>query len=170
VAVNLQFCYNDWVLIEENKNKGKFIKSRGHFRLPNCTTLPRYDPNEKKCSYIGLVEMKKEEVSCKCSVLANLVCLSILLTFFLSDECRIGIGKHYLGKVNVTNTGLSCQRWDSQEPHAHFRPPMVFPELQNAENYCRNAGGEEPQPWCYTTDKSVRWQHCEVPKCYNLSE
>jgi muscle, skeletal, receptor tyrosine kinase len=65
VAANLQFCYNDWVLIEENKNKGKLIKSRAHFRLPNCTILPRYDRQEKKCSYVGLVEMKKEEISCK---------------------------------------------------------------------------------------------------------
>lgn len=52
-----------------------------------------------------------------------------------------------------------------QEPHHHNRPPQVFPEVLNSENYCRNAGGEEPVPWCYTMDPRVRWQHCDIPLC-----
>lgn len=70
-----------------------------------------------------------------------------------------------MGFVNKTKEGIPCQRWDSTEPHTHNRPPNVFPEVQNAENYCRNAGGEEPGPWCYTTDPNVRWQLCEIPVC-----
>lgn len=42
---------------------------------------------------------------------------------------------------------------------------MVFPEVLNSENYCRNAGGEEPMPWCYTIDPRIRWQHCDIPRC-----
>lgn len=67
--------------------------------------------------------------------------------------------------MNLTKTGLPCQRWDSAVPHSHDRPPLVFPEVQSAENFCRNAGGEEPMPWCYTTDPTVRWQHCDIPQC-----
>ncbi|CAG2054914.1 unnamed protein product, partial [Timema podura] len=81
------------------------------------------------------------------------------------DDCVIGRGRFYQGTVNVTKYGLPCQYWDSQEPHSHYRPPDVFPEMKNAENYCRNAGGEEPSPWCYTLDPAVRWQRCDIPIC-----
>lgn len=67
-----------------------------------------------------------------------------------------------MGNANVTASGIACQNWNIQTPHAHITPPEVFPELKNAENYCRNIGGEEPQPWCYTLDKNVRWAHCDV--------
>ncbi|XP_030373341.1 tyrosine-protein kinase transmembrane receptor Ror2 [Scaptodrosophila lebanonensis] len=145
-ATHLQFCYNDWVLIEEKKERNMYIKSRGHFRLPNCSALPYYNATLKRpnCSYIGLTELKEEEIS---------------------YDCRNGNGRFYLGNVNVTKSGIPCQRWDTQNPHKHIQPPLVFPQLLDGENYCRNAGGEEPYPWCYTVDESVRWQHCDIPLC-----
>lgn len=82
-----------------------------------------------------------------------------------ADDCVKGRGRFYQGTVNKTKQGLPCQHWDSQLPHSHNRPPDVFPEVQNAENFCRNAGGEEPSPWCYTVDPTVRWQHCDIPVC-----
>jgi len=82
-----------------------------------------------------------------------------------ADDCVKGRGRFYQGTVNKTKQGLPCQHWDSQLPHSHNRPPDVFPEVQNAENFCRNAGGEEPSPWCYTMDPTVRWQHCDIPVC-----
>ncbi|XP_002062974.3 tyrosine-protein kinase transmembrane receptor Ror2 [Drosophila willistoni] len=146
-ATHLQFCYNDWVLIEEKKERHIYLKSRGHFRLPNCSALPHYNASSMKrpnCSYIGLTEIRESEVS---------------------YDCRNGNGRFYLGTMNVTKSGIPCQRWDNQHPHKHIQPPLVFPQLIEGENYCRNAGGEEPQPWCYTTDESVRWQHCDIPMC-----
>lgn len=62
---------------------------------------------------------------------------------------------------------MACQKWDSQTPHSHNSPPDIFPELKNSENFCRNAGGEEKKPWCFTTNSSVRWQHCDIPRCLN---
>lgn len=82
----------------------------------------------------------------------------------------MGNGRFYLGTINVTETGLTCQRWDSQTPHTHIQPPLVFPQMTNAENYCRNAGGEEPTPWCYTMNATVRWEKCDVPLCPNSSD
>uniref|UniRef100_A0A182WHX1 Kinesin motor domain-containing protein n=1 Tax=Anopheles minimus TaxID=112268 RepID=A0A182WHX1_9DIPT len=151
VATYLQFCYNDWALIEEKKERGDVIKSRGHFRLPNCEELPRYNKSAKPpvCSHVGLTELVSEEVT---------------------YDCRMGNGRFYLGTVNVSSSGIPCQKWDSQEPHSHHKPPLVFAELQDAENYCRNAGGEEPTPWCYTTDKTVRWQACDIPLCPNSTD
>ncbi|XP_037953857.1 tyrosine-protein kinase transmembrane receptor Ror2 [Teleopsis dalmanni] len=145
-ATHLQYCYNDWVLIEEKKERNIFIKSRGHFRLPNCAVLPKHNATARKpnCSYIGLTEIKDNEVS---------------------YDCRNGNGRYYLGTMNVTKTGIPCQRWDVQHPHKHIQPPQVFPQIAEGENYCRNAGAEEPYPWCYTTDESVRWQHCDIPLC-----
>lgn len=81
------------------------------------------------------------------------------------DDCIKERGRFYQGKVNITKDGFECQRWDSQVPHSHVRPPDVFPELKNAENYCRNAGGEEEVPWCFTTNSTYRWQHCDIPQC-----
>lgn len=50
-------------------------------------------------------------------------------------------------------------------PHLHRRTPQVFPELSDAENYCRNPGGENERPWCYTKDPAVTWEYCSVSPC-----
>lgn len=81
----------------------------------------------------------------------------------------MGNGRYYVGQVNMTKTGIPCQKWDSQKPHSHIQPPNVFPQVQNAENYCRNAGGEEPSPWCYTMNETVRWQLCDIQLCRKCS-
>jgi len=150
IAVKQLFCVNDWALIEHNKGRGIFLKSRGHFSLPNCDSLPSYK-NAKKpvCSHAKLTEMPENEVT---------------------YDCVRGRGRYYQGYLNQTKSGLPCQKWDSDTPHSHSRPPMVFPEVQDSENFCRNAGGEEPTPWCYTMDSGVRWQHCDIPVCANSTD
>ncbi|XP_052681758.1 plasminogen-like [Crassostrea angulata] len=67
------------------------------------------------------------------------------------------IGENYWGSKNVTYTGKTCQRWDSQTPHSHSYP-------NNSENYCRNPSNHNGT-WCYTTDPDSRWEDCDVPKC-----
>ena len=90
----------------------------------------------------------------------------VLIVNWLIASCIKGRGRYYQGNVSTTVSGLQCQRWDSQRPHSHNRPPLhIFPEMQGAENFCRNAGGQEPRPWCYTQDPLVRWQHCHIPQC-----
>ena len=66
VAVRETFCFNDWAVLILNKQKGIFLKSRGHFSLPNCEELPKYNFNETapSCSTASLTEMKKDEVTC----------------------------------------------------------------------------------------------------------
>ncbi|XP_076346339.1 tyrosine-protein kinase transmembrane receptor Ror2-like isoform X2 [Tachypleus tridentatus] len=147
IALRELFCYNQWAQIEDNKLKGIYFKSRGHFRLPSCADLPSWNSSSShSCSYARLTELKEDEIT---------------------TDCVLGRGRFYQGTVNVTKSGIPCQSWDSQEPHQHHRPPMVFPEVLNSENFCRNAGGEEPTPWCYTSDPMVRWQHCDIPLCTN---
>ncbi|KAL3289584.1 hypothetical protein HHI36_022997 [Cryptolaemus montrouzieri] len=147
-AVKHLFCYKEWAIIEDKKEKGVFFQSRGHFRLPDCDKLPRYVVTNKtaNCAYTGLTEMKRDAIT---------------------YDCVKERGRFYQGKVNVTESGLLCQRWDSQYPHSHTSPPAVFPELENSENYCRNAGGEEVRPWCYTSNETKRWEYCDIPWCPN---
>ncbi|KAI8428823.1 hypothetical protein MSG28_007482 [Choristoneura fumiferana] len=150
MAVKMQFCYNDWIVFEEQKRRGVYLESRGHFRFPDCEKLPRFSGkgSQVTCHNVGITDMDYNEVT---------------------TSCVKGNGRYYQGTMNVTESGRACQAWESQSPHQHTRPPLVFPEVQNSTNYCRNAGGEERQPWCYTMDPQVRWELCDIPLCANSS-
>ncbi|KAJ6664579.1 hypothetical protein lerEdw1_006152 [Lerista edwardsae] len=99
------------------------------------------------------------------------------------EQCMHCSGENYHGKVSQTETGIPCQAWASQEPHAHGYIPakaitsninrqksqlshlmFSFPEKNLQENYCRNPDGE-PRPWCFTTSPTVRWQFCNISRC-----
>ncbi|XP_067650835.1 uncharacterized protein [Haliotis asinina] len=73
----------------------------------------------------------------------------------------------YKGHLNVTVTGIPCQRWDSQTPHAHTHTDISkFPDdnLEDAANYCRNPEGKHGL-WCYTINPDVEWQYCPLRSC-----
>uniref|UniRef100_A0A3B4ULC3 Hepatocyte growth factor n=1 Tax=Seriola dumerili TaxID=41447 RepID=A0A3B4ULC3_SERDU len=76
-----------------------------------------------------------------------------------TPECYKGRGEGYRGIVDVTPTGLTCQRWDSQYPHNHTFLPQAYLCKDLRENYCRNPDGQE-FPWCFTTDPRVRTMFC----------
>ncbi|XP_078608665.1 uncharacterized protein LOC144880404 [Branchiostoma floridae x Branchiostoma japonicum] len=82
----------------------------------------------------------------------------------LELDCNAGDGATYRGTVAVTETGKTCQRWDSQTPHAHDKTPANYPSSGLEENYCRNPSGHHTV-WCYTTDASKRWERCDIPAC-----
>jgi len=52
-----------------------------------------------------------------------------------SPECWDESG--YSGTVSETANGITCQRWDSNFPHA----PKFQPESNN-HNFCRNPGSD----------------------------
>ncbi|XP_068595517.1 hepatocyte growth factor [Brachionichthys hirsutus] len=82
-----------------------------------------------------------------------------------TTKCYQGRGEGYRGTVDVTPTGLNCQRWDSQYPHNHTFPPEAYTCNDLRENYCRNPDGQE-FPWCFTTDPRVRTMLCtNIPQC-----
>jgi len=62
VAVRDLFCYNDWALIEDNKQRGVFFKSRGHFLLPECASLPSHKQPDL-CSHAGLTTLRHDQVT-----------------------------------------------------------------------------------------------------------
>ena len=81
-----------------------------------------------------------------------------VITFYIARECLSDddpFGLRYRGTMNTTKCGYSCQRWDAQSPHRHYFSPNLYTE----ENFCRNPG-DEPLPWCYTTDPDTRFEFC----------
>ena len=95
------------------------------------------------------------------------LCLSICSFYlFLSLDCYNvdDQGINYNGTVNTTVSGWTCQAWDLTTPHSHPFTSLYRPYLED-HNYCRNPEGRGTQPWCYTTEPSVRWEYCDVPSC-----
>ena len=69
--------------------------------------------------------------------------------------------KNYRGSLNVTKSGLQCQRWDSQKPHKHVNTPEKKPNSGLRDNYCRNPDNHS-NVWCYTNDSKKRWETCDL--------
>ncbi|XP_032050125.1 hepatocyte growth factor-like protein [Aythya fuligula] len=83
----------------------------------------------------------------------------------VTTNCFRGKGEGYRGRVNVTVSGIPCQRWDAQAPHRHHFVPDKYPCKDLQENYCRNPDGSEA-PWCFTTRPSVRVAFCfHIRRC-----
>uniref|UniRef100_A0A3B4UM85 Hepatocyte growth factor n=1 Tax=Seriola dumerili TaxID=41447 RepID=A0A3B4UM85_SERDU len=98
---------------------------------------------------------------CNIKVCGENACINLVET----PECYKGRGEGYRGIVDVTPTGLTCQRWDSQYPHNHTFLPQAYLCKDLRENYCRNPDGQE-FPWCFTTDPRVRTMFCtNIPQC-----
>ena len=74
------------------------------------------------------------------------------------------MGIHYNGTLNVTESGKTCQKWDSDTPHSHPLTSLYRPYLEG-HNYCRNPEGRGKRPWCYTIDPNVRWEYCNASLC-----
>ncbi|XP_060093149.1 muscle, skeletal receptor tyrosine-protein kinase [Heteronotia binoei] len=144
LAVKDLYCFKEWLLMEENARKGIYKPGLMLLTLPECNRLPSMHQDSKACTKIPHFNLKKEDVT---------------------TTCYKGSGLTYQGLVNVTASGIPCQKWSEQVPHSHRRTSQLFPELSNAENYCRNPGGENVRPWCYTMDTSVKWEYCNVPHC-----
>ncbi|KAJ7417531.1 Muscle, skeletal receptor tyrosine protein kinase [Willisornis vidua] len=138
------YCFKEWLSIEENSQKGIYKPGLMLLTLPECNRLPSLHEDPSSCTRIPFFDFKKENIT---------------------RTCYSGNGQFYQGWVNVTVSGIPCQKWSDQAPHFHRRTPQVFPELFDAENYCRNPGGENERPWCYTKDPAVIWEYCNVSPC-----
>ena len=120
---------------------------------------------------IIIIIFKITDTSVQCSQLPFKVPFLYILAFEEDVPCKsTTLGTEYRGVVAWTNTGKTCQRWDSQSPHVHnMNNPDLFPDatLADAENYCRNPNNEGEGPWCYTMDlKSPSiWEYCSVDLC-----
>ncbi|XP_053391368.1 plasminogen-like, partial [Mercenaria mercenaria] len=82
--------------------------------------------------------------------------------------------KLYSGTWSRTLSGRTCQRWDTQFPHAHiYNTSQSFPmddSVSEAQNFCRTPvliqlNQVSVQPWCLTTDPDTPWGVCGIPPC-----
>eukprot|EP00794_Sanderia_malayensis_P000246 gene246-863_t len=74
-----------------------------------------------------------------------------------------GDGREYRGKLDYTETGITCQYWSDNYPHRHSKNLRKH-GLGN-HNFCRNPGGRRLRPWCFTTKTDVKWQYCDIKIC-----
>ena len=71
--------------------------------------------------------------------------------------------EEYLGNVNTTKSGKSCQPWIDKIPQKHDYD-VKFPSLRYAGNKCRDPDSNA-MPWCYTMDPETRWEFCDLVLC-----
>nr|XP_055041453.1 plasminogen-like [Misgurnus anguillicaudatus] len=87
-----------------------------------------------------------------------------IFLFSAAEDCMYSTGEDYRGKISITESGYTCQHWDSQTPHTHGYTPSAYPGKCLQKNYCRNPD-KSPRPWCFTTDPSKRLEYCSIPQC-----
>jgi hypothetical protein len=103
------------------------------------------------------------------SFFLNFISLESSNGYSISDGCFVPGSKNYMGTINKTVRGLTCQAWTIQTPQLHkMNKDSLFPDgtVADALNYCRVI--DEKAPWCYTTEKNTRWDYCDVPICGNM--
>ena len=61
------FCYSEWTKLLRQREKGVTVRSRGHFRLPECETLPRMAATNANstCTKSGITDMRYDLATSK---------------------------------------------------------------------------------------------------------
>lgn len=49
----------------------------------------------------------------------------VIVVSVLAEVCMTCNGEDYRGKMDRTESGKECQRWDSQKPHKHNLQPKM---------------------------------------------
>ncbi|XP_035699689.1 plasminogen-like [Branchiostoma floridae] len=131
-------------------------------------TVPSCTPNILHCLYASQHQFHCTNGDC---VPQDYVCDGWYDCGDWSDElsgcpCLEGDGTSYRGSIAETSSGLTCQAWDSQEPHLHDYGPENYPDsgLEN-NSFCRNPDEDPNGPWCITVDPDKEWEYCTIPLC-----
>ncbi|XP_059220270.1 tyrosine-protein kinase transmembrane receptor Ror isoform X2 [Stomoxys calcitrans] len=87
--------------------------------------------------------------------------LGIVIDVDKTQTCYWDDGSSYRGTLAISASGKSCLRWSWL-----MKEISDFPELVG-QNYCRNPGGVEKEPWCFVGEKSFEKnvELCDIPKC-----
>ncbi|XP_060554197.1 uncharacterized protein LOC132715223 [Ruditapes philippinarum] len=122
------------------------LKSGTHFMdraTVNCDPRFRARPDEISCTSNG----NWEKAFCE------------------EYDCFITDVRSYRGKRNITETGITCERWDdySHNINVDLLPETSFSE---AENYCRLPNLIWGHLWCYAvTETGTVMTGCGITKC-----
>ncbi|XP_075390685.1 factor VII-activating protease [Tenrec ecaudatus] len=85
------------------------------------------------------------------------------------DDCYVGDGFAYRGKVSKTVNQHSCLHWNSHLLlHENYNVFMKDAEEHGIgeHNFCRNPDGDK-KPWCFikVNSEKVKWEYCDVLAC-----
>ena len=119
---------------------------------------------------IKLCALKPSFAISKCIIIMCAYIFTCLYYCFFTDCKLTRTGWEYVGSRQVTMSGTSCQRWDSQTPRKHvYKHSTDFPDssISDAANFCRNPNKDPEGPWCYTITGTVIWERCDIPACGN---
>ncbi|XP_021567296.1 tyrosine-protein kinase transmembrane receptor ROR2, partial [Carlito syrichta] len=152
------------------------LQATGHVAGSGWTFIPRLQarqvaPRGKKQAQRGLVTIPESVMLLTLLYTegwAHLLldtCLQALRSPGPNHQCYNGSGADYRGTTSTTRSGHQCQPWALQHPHSHHLSSADFPELGGGHAYCRNPGGQMEGPWCFTQNKNVRMELCDVPSC-----
>lgn len=90
------------------------------------------------------------------------------------DDCYVGDGYSYRGKVSKTVNQHSCLYWNShlllQENYNIFMEDAETHGI-GEHNFCRNPDGDK-KPWCFIKVNSakVKWEYCDISVCSALGK
>ncbi|XP_037352934.1 hyaluronan-binding protein 2 [Talpa occidentalis] len=138
------------------------------YRSADCsTTVPACRPNPCQNGGTCSKHRRRSKFTCTCPVQFKGKFCEIG-----PEDCYVGNGNSYRGKVSKTVNQHSCLHWNShlllQEKYNMF--------MENAEghgigehNFCRNPDGDR-KPWCFIKANSanVKWEYCDVTACSAL--
>jgi hypothetical protein len=91
------------------------------------------------------------------------------------NDCIRGNGLEYRGTVNtatVDGQTVYCQQWsdmDSYDWIGYCQKNYLRHQISDIEkithNYCRNYDNDSKGTWCLTSQSSVSWASCDIPRC-----
>ncbi|XP_063694125.1 plasminogen-like, partial [Bolinopsis microptera] len=125
----------------------------------DVTSMPDYNPGHNFCRKFGS-HSKRPYCFISGDMEPRLVPCTVPKCIW-DEECSgTPSGEEYLGPVDTTDSLYKCQNWSKDYPHPHGYNDV------GDHNKCRNPGGSEEKPWCYTEALTFPvWDYCSIRDC-----
>ncbi|KAK5851273.1 hypothetical protein PBY51_002078 [Eleginops maclovinus] len=78
-----------------------------------------------------------------------------------AGQCYEGVGLYYRGTVARSESGRTCEEWDSDTREGYLSTDVN----SGRHNYCRNLHYRR-RPWCHVwKNLKLVWEYCAIPRC-----